>query len=249
MTTLLALASPELCAAALRQPVPASAEDAVRVIGAGATAMGLDVVCTPWDQAAEAAAVRARLGAGPAGDDGRLEWADTVTRWLVATPDHRPVVGVVSGPVWLAVGAANDGSSDPQEALDEASDFVAARVRTLCELGVAQVVVIERGGAGATPEPGAAADAHTAIARLGRHFGVAVTLAALDDGVPAEDLGYERWVSPGAAASGLALVAASALGRVAQGGLGGVECVVTEYLHADVTPEAVREAAGSVRRG
>src|SRR6185436_18472164 len=94
MTTLLALASPELCAAALRQPVPASAEDAVRVIGAGATAMGLDVVCTPWDQAAEAAAVRARLGAGPSGDDGRLEWADTVTRWLVATPDHRPVVGV-----------------------------------------------------------------------------------------------------------------------------------------------------------
>ena len=77
-----------------------------------------------------------------------------------------------------------DPELDPQDALDEASDFVAGRVRRLCQLGVAEVVVLERSGE-AVAATGAAAEAHTAIARLGRHFGVPVTLVALDDAVPA----------------------------------------------------------------
>ena len=248
MTAFLALASPELCAAALRQPAPSSPEDAVRVIGEGATAMSLDVVCAPWDHDAEVAGVRAMLDAGAAGDSVRLDWAGTVTGWLVATPDRRPVIGVVSGPLWLSAAVRREAPElDPQDALDEASDFVAARVRTLCELGVAEVVVLERGDE-VVAEPGAAPEAHTAIARLGRHFGVPVTLVALDDAVPAEDLEYERWVSPGRGAGGLALVSAVSLQSGAAGSFDGVERVVTDYLRADVTPGAVRDVANTVAR-
>jgi hypothetical protein len=246
MTTLLALASPELCAAALRQPPPTSPEDAVRVICDGATAMRLDVVCAPWDHEAEAAGVRAKLGASSADTSDWLAWAATVAGWLVATPDDRPVIGVVSGPLWLSATVRREHPRlDPQDALDEASDFVAARVRTLCELGVAQVVVLERAGDDAA-EPGAAAEAHTAIARLGRHFGVPATLVALDDAVPAGDLGYGRWVSPSRGAAGLALVATASLRDGAARSRDHVECVVTEYLRADVTPGAVRDVAGTV---
>ena len=245
MMRFLALASPELCAAALRQPAPSSPEDAVRVIGQGATAMGLDVVCAPWDHEAEVAGVRAMLDAGRGAGSEWLEWAGTVTGWLVATPDQRPVIGVVSGPLWLSAVWDEDRQLDPQDVLDEAADFVAARVRTLCELGVAEVVVLERSDE-AVAQSGPAAEAHTAIARLGRHFGVPVTLVALDDAVPARDLGYERWVSPARGAGGLALVSTASIRDGAAGALAGVECVVTEYLHADVTPGAVRKIAGTV---
>ena len=158
------------------------------------------------------------------------------------------MIGVVSGPLWLSAAVRREAPElDPQDALDEASDFVAARVRTLCELGVAEVVVLERGDE-VVAEPGAAPEAHTAIARLGRHFGVPVTLVALDDAVPAEDLEYERWVSPGRGAGGLALVSAVSLQSGAAGSFDGVERVVTDYLHADVTPGAVRDVANTVAR-
>jgi hypothetical protein len=129
---LLALASPELCAAALRQPVPTAPEDAVRVIGAGSTAMGLDVVCTPWDHEAESVGVRGMLDPTRAGDGELLDWSGTVTGWLVATPDRRPVVGVVSGPLWLSMTVRReDPELGAQDVLDESSDFVADRVRRL----------------------------------------------------------------------------------------------------------------------
>ena len=248
MTRLIVLASPELCAAALRRPTPTSPEDAVRVIGEGATAMTLDVVCTPWDQEAEVAGVRGMLDPDRASDSESLDWSAAVAGWLVATPDRRPVVGVVSGPLWLAATVRReDPELDPQDALDEASDFVAGRVRRLCQLGVAEVVVLERAGESVS-DPGAAAEAHTAIARLGHHFGVSVILVVLDDAVPAGDLGYEHWVSPNRSAGDLVLVSAASLRDGTARSLDGAAGAVTEYLHADVPPEAVREVVGAVTR-
>ena len=173
--------------------------------------MTLDVVCTPWDHEAEVAGVRGMLDPDRASDSESLDWSAAVAGWLVATPDRRPVVGVVSGPLWLAATVRReDPELDPQDALDEASDFVAGRVRRLCQLGVAEVVVLERAGESVS-DPGAAAEAHTAIVRLGRHFGVSVILVALDDAVPAGDLGYEHWVSPNRSAGDLVLVSAASL--------------------------------------
>jgi hypothetical protein len=244
----LVLASPELCAVALRQPAPTSPEDAVRVVGEGSTAMTLDVVCAPWDHEAEVAGVRGMLDPDRASDSESLDWSAAVAGWLVATPDRRPVVGVVSGPLWLAATVRReDPDLDAQDALDEESDFVAGRVRRLCQLGVAEVVVLERTGESAS-DPGAAAEAHTAIARLGRHFGVSVILAALDDAVPAGDLGYEHWVAPNSSAGGLVLVSAASLRDGTVRSLGGAVGAVTEYLPADVPPEAVREVVGAVAR-
>jgi hypothetical protein len=208
--------------------------------------MTLDVVCTPWDHEAEVAGVRGMLDPNRASDGERLEWSAAVAGWLVATPDSRPVVGIVSGPLWLsATVRREDPELDPQEALDEASDFVAGRVRRLCQLGVAEVVVLERAGETGS-ESGAAAEAHTSIARLGRHFGVPVILVALDDAVPAGDLGYEYWVSPNESAGDLVLVSAAALRDGTARSLEGPARAVTEYLPADVSPEAVREMAGAV---
>ncbi len=216
------------------------------MIGEGATAMTLEVVCTPWDHEAEVAGVRGMLDPDRASDSESLDWSAAVAGWLVATPDRRPVVGVVSGPLWLAATVRReDPELDPQDALDEASDFVAGRVRRLCQLGVAEVVVLERTGE-AVWDPGAAAEAHTAIARLGRHFGVSVILVALDDAVPAGDLGYEQWVSPNRSAGDLVLVSAASLRDGTAGSLDRAARAVTEYLHADVPPEAVREVAGAV---
>lgn len=241
MSALLALASPELCAVALRRPAPDGPEDAVRVILDGTAAMGLDALCGPWDHEAEVAAVVEELSGAPGSSAERLRQVDTVTEWLVGSPGGRPVVGVVSGPVWL--GRAT-GDEDEQGALDIASDFVADRVRSLCELGVRHVVVLEAGEGDAS----AAAEAHTAVTRLARHFGVPVTLVALDDAVPAADLGYERWVTPSTGSGDLGLVTADAL-RDPSGPAPRAGSLVTDYLPPEVEPARVREVAASAGRG
>jgi hypothetical protein len=239
--TLLALASPALCAAALRQPPPTEAEETVRVILDGSAAMGLTVVCGPWDHAAEVDGVRDELGGAPSPSSERLGAGDTVTGWLVGSPGVSAVVAPVSGPLWLA---AEADAGDPQDALDAASDFVADRVRALCELGVAHVVVLEASG-GRTVDAAAAAEAHTPIARLARHFGVPVTLVALDDAVPAGALGYERWTSPEAGSGDVRLVTADSL-RDARPEPGATDAVVvTDYLTTAVEPAQVRELAAA----
>ena len=237
MSALLALASPELCAAALRRPAPAGPEDAVRVILDGSAAMGLDAVCGPWDHEAEVAAVAGELSGAPGPSAERLREVDTVTEWLVRSPGGRPVVGVVSGPVWLG---RDTGADDPQDALDAASDFVAERVRALCELGVGHLVVLETGDGDTT----AAAEAHTAVTRLAQHFGVPVTLVALDDAVPAGDLGYDRWVSPSAGSDDLGLLTAAALRCPTEPALP-AGSLVTDYLPPEIEPARVREAAAA----
>jgi hypothetical protein len=122
---------------------------------------------------------------------------------------------------------------------------VAARVRALCELGVAEVVVLER-GPGEELDAAVAADAHTAAVRVAAHFGVPVTLAALDGRVPAEALGYERWVSPAGGSGGWVLAPATWLDTT-DPPPAGASRVVTEYLGRDVRPAAVRVAAGALR--
>jgi len=244
VTALLALVSPELCALALRRPPPAGPEDAVRVILAGSAAMGLDVLCGPWDHDAEVAGIADELAGVPGSSEDRLRELDTVTGWLANSPGGRPVVGLVSGPLWLGAEAAGD---DAQAALDVASDFVADRVRSLCELGVRHVVVLEAGD-GRAVDGGAAAEAHTPIMRLAHHFGVPVTLVALDETVPASDLGYDRWVSPSGGSDDLGLLTAASLQDPSPPGGPRAGSLVTEYLRPEVEPTRVREVAASTGR-
>jgi len=241
VTALLALASPELCAVALRRSSPAGPEDAVRVILDGSAAMGLESLCGPWDHDAEVESVADELAGAPRSSEGRLRQLDTVTGWLANSPGGRPVVGLVSGPVWLGAEAAGD---DAQAALDVASDFVADRFRSLCELGVRHVVVLEAGD-GRAVGGGAAAEAHTPVMRLARHFGVPVTLVALDEAVPASDLGYDRWVSPSGGSDDLGLLTAASLRDRSPSGGARAGSLVTEYLLPEVEPARVREVAAS----
>ncbi len=241
--SLLALASPELCAAALREEPPGAPEDAVRVILEGSAAMGLTVVCGPWDHHAEVDGVRASLGLPAAVAAETLEGADTVTGWLVGSPGAPPVAAPVSGPLWLAVEARRREPADPQEVLDAAADLVADRVHRLCELRVAHLVVLEASG-DRTVDPAAAVEAHTPVARLAHHYGVAVTLVALDDEVPAASLGYERWTTPTTGSDGLVLVRGVSLrdGRSRHVEREARE-LVTDYLAPGVEPAWVRDVA------
>jgi hypothetical protein len=244
VTVLLALASPELCALALRRPPPDGPEDAVRVILGGTAAMGLDVLCAPWDRRAEVDSVGDELAGGRSSSGDRLHEVDTIAGWLASSPDDRPVVGPVSGPLWLG---ADVGGDDAQAALDVASDFVADRVRRLSELGVDHVVVFEAGDGGALGGD-AAAEAHTPVLRLARHFGVALTLVALDEAVPASALGYDRWVSPSGGTDDLGFLPATSLEDRSPSGGPPAGSLVTEYLLPHVAPARVRAVATSAGR-
>ena len=248
------MAAPELFAAALNRPWPDDLDGRVRCLDEGARALGLALSCAPWSPGAEDRALAAELGLepdlvsapgpGPADLDaeaGRLactpgsapalEDLDAVAAGLAGIPGGLGVLGAVSGP---AAWAARVGG-DPDEALDDASDLAAARVRSLRACGVGRVAVVETDRPGLDPDR--AAEAHEPILRTAEHLRLDVFLvmppaagaADLDlsrtgdiAGAAAGDpsatgpvpachpagLGYKRWASPDGCSEGLAFLSA-----------------------------------------
>lgn len=191
MTRLVAVAAPELFAAALNRPWPDDLDGRVRCLDEGARALGLALSCAPWSPSAEDRALAAELGLEPgsvstpgpadldAETDGRactpgsapaLADLDAVAVGLVGTPGGLGVLGAVSGPAAWAARV----EGDPDEALDAASDLAAARVRSLGACGVGRVAVVE------TDRPGfdldRAAEAHEPILRTAEHLRLDVFL-------------------------------------------------------------------------
>ena len=109
----------------------------------------------------------------------------------------------------------------------------------LWELGPREVLLIGffAAGSGFTP-----------VLRLARHFGVALTLVALDEAVPASALGYDRWVSPSGGADDLGFLPATALQDRSPSGGPPAGSLVTEYLLPHVAPARVRAVATSAGR-
>lgn len=274
MTRLVAVAAPELFAAALNRPWPDDLDGRVRCLDEGARALGLALSCAPWSPGAEDRALAAELGLEPgpvstpgsagldAEADGRactpgsapaLEDLDAVSVGLVGIPGGLGVLGAVSGPATWAARV----EGDPDEALDAASDLAAARVRSLGACGVGRVAVVE------TDRPGfdtdRAAEAHEPILRTAEHLRLDVFLIVTpaDTCYPAR-LGYERWASPGGCSAGLAFLpatafeSATALDRCLDGRrteLARAAEAVAGPLGSDADPAAVRAAARLAESG
>lgn len=234
MTRLVAVAAPELFAAALNRPWPADLDGRVRCLDEGARALGLAMSCAPWSPEAEDRALAAELGLepGPVSPPGPgLADLDAAAAGLTGTPGVLPVLGAVSGP---ATWAARVGG-DPDEVLDAASDLAAARVRSLRACGVGRVAVVETDRSGFDID--LVAEAHEPILRTAEHLRLDIFLvvtpaagaaawtpnaAALVADATAGDpsaigqvlgchpagLGYKRWASPGGCSEGLAFLPA-----------------------------------------
>ena len=193
MTRLVAVAAPELFAAALNRPWPDDLDGQVRCLDEGTRALSLALSCAPWSPEAEDRALAAELGlepgsvsaqgpeladldaeaGGPARTPGSapsLEDLDAMAAGLTDTPGALGVLGAVSGPV--AWSARVGGDSD--EALDAASDLAAARVRALGACGVGRVAVVEAEHFGLDLER--TAEAHEPILRTAKHLRLDVLL-------------------------------------------------------------------------
>lgn len=195
MTRLVAVAAPELFAAALNRPWPDDLDGRVRCLDEGARALGLAMSCAPWSPEAEDRALAAEIGLEPgpvsaqgpgladldaeagrparaAGSAPSLDQLDAVTAGLTGTPGGLGVLGAVSGPA--AWSARVEG--DPEEGLDAASDLAAARVRALGACGVGRVAVVEAVRPGLDPDR--AAEAHEPILRTAEHLRLDIFLIA-----------------------------------------------------------------------
>lgn len=243
---LVAVAAPELFAAALNRPWPDDLDGRVRCLDEGARALGLALSCAPWSPSAENRALAAEMGVGP-GSAPALEDMDAVVAGLTGTPGALPVLGAVSGP---AAWSARVGG-DPDEVLDAASDLAAARVRSLGACGVGRVAVVEADRPGLDPDR--VAEAHEPILRTAEHLRLDIFLVvtSADTCHPAR-LGYERWASPGGCSEGLAFLPAgvfespAALDRCLaerRAELSGTVEAVAALLAPDADPAAVRSAA------
>lgn len=201
MTRLVAVAAPELFAAALNRPWPDDLDGRVRCLDEGARALGLALSCAPWSPETEDRALAAELGFelapvsvpgsadldaetdGPActpGSAPALADLDAVAVGLVGTPGGLGVLGAVSGP---AVWAARVGG-DPDEALDAASDLAAARVRSLGACGVGRVAVVETDRTSFDSDR--AAEAHEPILRTAEHLRLGIFLVVTSAGGAAD---------------------------------------------------------------
>ena len=243
---LVAVAAPEVFAAALNRPWPDDLDGRIRCLDEGARALGLAMSCAGWSPAAEDAALTAELdpgsvpadpsavASGLAGTPGAasapsLDDLDAAAAGLAQTPGALAVLGAVSGPA--ALSARVGGNSG--EALDDASDLAAARVRALGACGVDRVAVVEAEFFGFDADR--IAEAHEPILRTAEHLRldalliVASASGAVSDGPgaaaanaagPAPSaagpaagcdparLGYERWAGPGGCSDGLAFLPA-----------------------------------------
>jgi len=243
------VAAPELFAAALNRPWPDDLDGRVRCLDEGARALGLAMSCASWSPAAEDAALAAELDPGPvptpvladvdaaAGSAGipgaasvpSLDDLDAVAAGLADTPGALGVLGAVSGPAaWSARCGGDSG-----EALDDASDLAAARVRALAACGIERVAVVETEHFGLDTDR--VAEAHEPILRTAEHLRldvlliVAPTSDATGDGTgaaaagavdrdPSADgrvagcdpaqLGYKHWAAPDGCSEGLAFLSA-----------------------------------------
>lgn len=185
MTRLVAVAAPELFAAALNRPWPDDLDGRVRCLDEGARALGLALSCVPWSPGTEDRVLAAELGLEPAPvsmpgsadldaeADGRactpgsapaLEDLDAVAAGLTGTPGALPVLGAVSGPAAWATRVGGD----PDEALDAASDLAAAQVRALGACGVGRVAVVEADWPGFDSDR--VVEAHEPILRTAEHL-------------------------------------------------------------------------------
>lgn len=197
MTRLVAVAAPELFAAALNRPWPDDLDGRVRCLDEGARALSLALSCAPWSPEAEDRALAAELGLEPgsvsvprsadldAEADGRactpgsapvLEDLDAVSAGLAGIPGGPGVLGAVPGP---AAWAARVGG-DPDEALDAASDLAAARVRSLGMCGVGRVAVVEADRPGFDSDR--VAEAHEPILRTAEHLSLEIFLVVTSAG-------------------------------------------------------------------
>lgn len=217
------MAAPELFAAALNRPWPDDLDGRVRCLDEGARALGLAMSCAGWLPAAEDEALAAELDPGsdpnPALDD-----LDAVATGLAQTPGALAVLGAVSGPAALSARVGDDSG----EALDDASDLAAARVRALGACGVRRVAVVEAEHFGLDTDR--VAEAHEPILRTAEHLrldvlligapasgargdGTGAAAAGAADRDPSADglaagcdparLGYERWAGSGGCSEGL----------------------------------------------
>ena len=244
------MAAPELFAAALNRPWPDDLDGRVRCLDEGARALGLAMSCAPWLPAAEDEALNAELNPGSvptpaltpgssdtdaavsglAGIPGAasvpsLDDLDAVATGLAGTPGALAVLGAVSGPAaWSARVGGDSG-----EAIDDASDLAAARVRALGACGVRRVAVVEAEHFGLDTDR--VAEAHEPILRTAEHLRLDVLLIGALIGAPASGargdgtgagaadrdpsadglaagcdparLGYERWAGSGGCSEGL----------------------------------------------
>lgn len=195
MTRLVAVAAPELFAAALNRPWPDDLDGQVRCLDEGARALGLAMSCAPWSPEAEDRALAAEIGlepdsvsaqglgladldagaGGPACTSGSapsLEDLDAVVAGLTGTPGALGVLGAVSGPAAWSTRVGGD----PEEGLDAASDLAAARVRALGACGVGRVAVVEAERPGLDPDR--AVEAHEPILRTAEHLRLDIFLIA-----------------------------------------------------------------------
>lgn len=243
------MAAPELFAAALNRPWPDDLDGRVRCLDEGARALGLAMSCASWSPAAEDAALTAELNPGSvptpaltpgssdtdavasglAGIPGAasvpsLDDLDAMATGLAQTPGELAVLGAVSGPAALSARAGGDSG----EAIDDASDLAAARVRALGACGVRRVAVVEAEHFGLDTDR--VAEAHEPILRTAEHLrldvlligtpasgargdGTGAAAAGAADRDPSADglaadcdparLGYERWAGPGGCSEGL----------------------------------------------
>lgn len=246
MTRLVAVAAPELFAAALNRPWPDDLDGRVRCLDEGARALGLALSCAPWSPAAEDEALAAEMGVG-SGLAPTVGQPDAMVAGLTGTPGALPVLGAVSGPA--AWSARVEG--DPDEVLDAASDLAAARVRALGACGVGRVAVVEADRPGFDLDR--VVEAHEPILRTAEHLRLDIFLVvtSADTCNPAR-LGYERWASPGGCSEGLAFLPASVFESAAavdrclderRAELAGAAEAVAAPLGPDADPAAVRAAA------
>lgn len=239
---LVAVAAPEVFAAALNRPWPDDLDGRVRCLDEGARSLGLAMSCAGWSPAAEDAALTAELDPGSAPADpsavtglsdtpgaasSSLDDLDAVAAGLAQTPGALAVLGAVSGPAALSIRVGGDSG----EALDDASDLAAARVRALGACGVDRVAVVEAERFGFDADQ--VAEAHEPILRIAEHLRLDVFLVVTTasgaagggtsaaatgaagrapsangtaTGCDPARLGYERWAGPGGCSDGLAFL-------------------------------------------
>ena len=289
---LMAVAAPEVFAAPLNRPWPDDLDGRVRCLDEGARALGLAMSCVGWSPAAEDAALTAELDPGsdpapaltpdsadPSAVTGladtpgvasvsSLDELDAVAAGLAQTPGALAVLGAVSGPAALSARVGGDSG----EALDDASDLAAARVRALGDCGIGRVAVVEVECFGFDADQ--VAEAHEPILRTAEHLRLDVLLivvpasGATDDGPGAAGpdlsadgptagcdparLGYECWASSGGCSDGLAFLPAGVFESTAALNCGlderrvelaAAHEAITAPLGPGADPAAVRAAA------
>lgn len=249
MSRLVAVAAAEVFAAALNRPWPDDLDGRVRCLDEGARALGLAMSCAGWSPATEDAALTAELDPGsvlaldPADPSAAARLADTpgatsapslseldaVVTGLAQTPGALAVLSAVSGPAALSARVGGDSG----EALDDASDLAAARVRALGDCGVGRVAVVEAECFGFDADR--VAEAHEPILRTAEHLrldallivapasgttGAGTSAAAANAAGPdlsavgpaagcdPARLGYKRWAGPSGCSDGLAFLPA-----------------------------------------